>query len=288
MWEFRSFVMKFGETFKQIRLTRKYSIEALADERVSKSTISRFERLESDITFDKLVVLLNKMQVSIGEFIFLSEKDSEINALNQLPKFILEKDLEQLQLLMEQLWREYEKDGIIYRKVSAILIEVHYNHLVKKEIEDERLLFLTDYLFQCEVWTQFDLFILGNSIEYLPLSTSIVLTKELIKKTSLFQGNRLVFETVINILINTSLVCMKENKLSIAQELISELQGLDIDETYFFERVLIKFVFGNYLVKCGNVIEGEREVNESLQVMRLLGANKLEESFLAYYQDYIC
>ena len=280
--------MKFGETFKQIRLTRKYSIEALADERVSKSTISRFERLESDITFDKLVVLLNKMQVSIGEFMFLSEKDSEINALNQLPKFILGKDLEQLQLLMEQMWREYEKDGIIYRKVSAILIEVHYNHLVKKEIEEDRLLFLTDYLFQCEVWTQFDLFILGNSIEYLPLSTSIVLTKELIKKTSLFQGNRLVFETVINILINTSLVCMKENKLSIAQELISELQALDIDETYFFERVLIKFVFGSYLVKCGNVIEGEREVNESLQVMRLLGANKLEESFLVYYHDYIC
>ena len=280
--------MRFGETFKQIRLTRKYSIEALADERVSKSTISRFERMESDITFDKLVVLLNKMQVSIGEFMFLSEKDSEINALNQLPKFLLEKDLEQLQLLMEQLWREYEKDGIIYRKVSAILIEVHYNHLVKKEIEEERLVFLTDYLFQCEVWTQFDLFILGNSIEYLPLNTSIVLTKELIKKTSLFQGNRLVFETVINILVNTSLVCVKENRLSSAQELISELHALDIDETYFFERFLIKFVYGSYLVKCGNVIEGEREINDSLQVMRLLEANKLEESFLAYYQDIIC
>ncbi len=280
--------MKFGDTFKQIRLTRKYSIEALADEGVSKSTISRFERLESDITFNKLVGLLNKMQVSVGEFMFLSERNLGINALNQLPKFILEKDQEQLQLLMEQLWREYEKDRIIYRKVTAILIELHYNRLVKKEVEEERLLFLTDYLLQCEVWTQFDLFILGNAVEFLPPNTSIVLTKELIKKTSLFHGNRLVFETVINILVNTSLVCIKEDRLLVAKEIIAELQELGVDETYFFERVLIKFVSGSYLVKCGDVIEGEREVNESFQVMRLLGAYKLEESFYAFYTDYIC
>ena len=280
--------MKFGETFKEIRLSRKYSIEALADQSVSKSTISRFERLESDITFDKLVALLNKMQVSIGEFMFLCEKGTKKNGLNSFSKFIFENNEEELKKLMEQMWMDYEKDGITYRKVSAILIEIHYNRLVKKPIKEESVLFLTDYLIQCEVWTQFDLFILGNTIEYLPPNTSIILTKELTKKTSLFHGNRLIFETVLNILINTSLVCIKENRLQAAQELISYLQGLDIDETYFFERVLIKFVFGSYLVRRGDVNEGEREVNDSLKVMKLLGANKLEENFRGFYEIYIC
>ena len=281
------YVMNYGETFKEIRLSRKYSIEALADPSVSKSTISRFERLESNITFNKLVVLLNKMQVSLGEFSFLCEKVSGENSLNLLPKLIMEKNLEELKKLMNQMWSAYEEDQIIYRKVSAVLIEMHYNQLVNKPTEEEKLLFLTDYLFQCEVWTQFDLFILGNAIEYLPQNASIILTKELTKKTSLFHGNRLIFETVINILVNTSLVCIKESRLPVAQELISNLQALDIDETYFFERTLINFVMGSYLAKSGNIIEGERKVNVALNVMNILGAKKLEENFREFYEIYI-
>ena len=278
--------MTFGKTFKEIRSARGITIQNLADEYVSKSTISRFERSEADITFEKLVHIMDKVKISMREFVLLTKTaHANIPSLDLLSKAVMDSNIEMLESLVEQEWERFEESGSIYSKLSAIVLDAHYRSLTgrEKEIDESNIEFLTDYLFQCELWTQFDLVLFGDSISYLPIETSIVLSKELIKKTQVFHKDRQSFETLINTLLNITLVCIENDRMDMAEDFILALKKLDIDETFLLERVILKFVIGLFLIKKGEVDQGEKQANEALQAMKLAEAPRLEGVFRTYY-----
>ncbi|WP_252501754.1 helix-turn-helix domain-containing protein [Sporosarcina sp. Marseille-Q4943] len=276
--------MNFGKTFKKVRRGRGLTIENLSDEYISKSTISRFERSEADITLEKLILLLNKVKISMREFVFLSNISTFKTSLEFLSKAVLEKDVQMLKELVEEEWSQFEEGESNYSKLAAIVLEMHYRSLLKEEVNQEHINYLTDYLFQCDIWTQFDLVLFGNSIAYLPIETSIVLSKELIKKTSIFHNDRQVFETVINTIINMIMVCLRSERISEAGIFIKKMSVFAIDETFFLEKIMLKFVKGVYLFKEGQKVEGEKMVSEALQAMILAEAYKMEENFRSFYE----
>ena len=274
--------MSFGEAFREIRRARDITIDNLADEFVSKSTISRFERDEADITFEKLLHLMDKLKISMREFTFLARDVSiHTSSLELFPKAIMDRDLELLERLVNEEWSQFEDTGSKYAKLSAIVIEAHHKSLNEQEllIEKENIQFLTDYLFQCEMWTQFDLVLLGDSMSFLPIETAIILAKELVKKTEAFHKDRQIFETMINIFINIILVCLEKGRLKETEEFLGALKNLNVDETFFLERVLIKYVEGLFFMKQGTLEQGERQVRESLLAMELAGTPELEAIF---------
>ena len=59
--------MKFnlGKTLRKIRKGKQISISSVADEHLSKSQISRFERGESEISCARLINILDKFNISL-------------------------------------------------------------------------------------------------------------------------------------------------------------------------------------------------------------------------------
>ncbi len=278
--------MEGGKVFKEIRAARGITIQSLADDYVSKSTLSRFERSEADITLEKLIHMLDKVKVSMREFVFLTNTvEGTVPSLELLPQAVINNDSEGLQKLAREEWEQFNETGSSYSKLSAIVLDAHFKSLAgnKIEINESDINYLTDYLFQSELWTQFDLVLFGNSISYLPIETSIVLSKELIRKTELFHKDRQSFETLINTLINITLVCIQQARVRVAEDFIIVLDELPIDETFFLERVLLKFTKGLVNLKSGKVEQGTVMVNEALQAMRLADAVRLEDIFRSLY-----
>lgn len=278
-----------GKVFKEIRVARGITIQNLADDYVSKSTISRFERSEADITLEKLTHMLDKVKVSMREFIFLTKTvEGTAPSLELLPQAVMDSDTDSLQKLASEEWKQYKETGSSYSKLSAIVLDAHYKSLTgnEKEINESNINYLTDYLFQSELWTQFDLVLFGNSMSYLPIETSIVLSKELIRKTEVFHSDRQSFETLINTLINITLVCIEQDKMEVAEDFIKTLKKLNIDETFLLERVLFKFAIGLFLIKKGEVEAGEKQANEALLAMKFADATKLENIFRALYESF--
>ncbi|WOV83890.1 helix-turn-helix domain-containing protein [Sporosarcina jeotgali] len=278
--------MEGGKVFKEIRAARGITIQNLADDYVSKSTISRFERSEADITLEKLIHMLDKVKVSMREFVFLTNTvEGTVPSLELLPQAVINNDSEGLQKLAREEWEQFNETGSSYSKLSAIVLDAHFKSLAgnKKEINESDINYLTDYSFQSELWTQFDLVLFGNSISYLPIETSIVLSKELIRKTELFHKDRQSFETLINTLINITLVCIQQARVRVAEDFIIVLDELPIDETFILERVLLKFTKGLVNLKSGKVEQGTVMVNEALQAMRLADAVRLEDIFRSLY-----
>ncbi len=61
--------MIIGETYRKIREGKGISISSLAGAEISKSQISRFELGETEISFFKLLYLLEKIGVTLEEFL---------------------------------------------------------------------------------------------------------------------------------------------------------------------------------------------------------------------------
>ncbi|WP_423245367.1 helix-turn-helix domain-containing protein [Lactobacillus delbrueckii] len=60
-----------GKTLREIRVGKQVSICSLADQHLSKSQISRFERGESEISCANLINILDKLNVSLDEFMII-------------------------------------------------------------------------------------------------------------------------------------------------------------------------------------------------------------------------
>ncbi|WP_416722073.1 helix-turn-helix domain-containing protein [Lactobacillus delbrueckii] len=69
-----------GKTLREIRVGKQVSICSLADQHLSKSQISRFERGESEISCANLINILDKLNANFPEFYNSMSKKPTITA----------------------------------------------------------------------------------------------------------------------------------------------------------------------------------------------------------------
>ncbi|HFR3160680.1 TPA: helix-turn-helix domain-containing protein, partial [Streptococcus suis] len=67
--------LHLGKTLRKVRQGKQISLCSLADEHLSKSQISRFERGESEISCVRLINILDKLNISLDEFLILHDSD---------------------------------------------------------------------------------------------------------------------------------------------------------------------------------------------------------------------
>lgn len=64
-----------GLTLRKVRKSKQISLCYVADEHLSKSKISRFERGESEMIYSRLINILDKLNISLDEFLILHDND---------------------------------------------------------------------------------------------------------------------------------------------------------------------------------------------------------------------
>ena len=62
---------KLGTTLRKVRKGKQVSLCSVADEHLSKSQISRFERGESEISCIRLINILDKLHITLDELLIL-------------------------------------------------------------------------------------------------------------------------------------------------------------------------------------------------------------------------
>ena len=75
---------KLGITLRKIRKGKQISLCSIAD---SNSQISRFERGESEISCIRLINILDKLHITLDEFIILHDNNSTRSVMNNFNIF---------------------------------------------------------------------------------------------------------------------------------------------------------------------------------------------------------
>lgn len=281
------FMDDFGKTLRFIRTSKQVSINKLADDVISKSQLSRFERGESEISCSKLNHLLNKLNTSFDEFLIInrgfSDDDFKI-MINEIRDFTASSDIQNIIKILESY---QNKDKSTLKNFEITLLKSILNNYSKdiypsKSELDE----LVDYLFKVEHWGYYEISLFGNCFRQLTYQTIFSLTKELLNKIRYYiraeSNKRLVIQLTINCLI----VSIDKEYFENARYLLKKVECLLNSETSFYEKTVFIYASGYLLYKEGN-LDGKDKMLDALNVFKILSEDKFYKNYIEHYNKIV-
>lgn len=277
----------FGKTLRFIRTSKQVSINKLADDVISKSQLSRFERGESEISCSKLNHLLNKLNTSFDEFLIInrgfSDDDFKI-MINEIRDFTASSDIQNIIKILESY---QNKDKSTLKNFEITLLKSILNNYSKdiypsKSELDE----LVDYLFKVEHWGYYEISLFGNCFRQLTYQTIFSLTKELLNKIRYYiraeSNKRLIIQLTINCLI----VSIDKEYFENARYLLKKVECLLNSETSFYEKTVFIYASGYLLYKEGN-LDGKDKMLDALKVLKILSEDKFYKNYIEHYNKIV-
>ncbi|MTB63557.1 helix-turn-helix domain-containing protein [Streptococcus sp. zg-86] len=270
----------FGKTFKFIREGKGLSLATVAKNHVSTSQLSRFENGESDITVQKLIQVLEEMNVSLNEFIHACQdfKEDEFSRMiGQLKIHVYNRDsMRMKQLLSEQLMKVELGIHEEFHRINAILIKCKLKEIEKTVfVTAEEITYLTDYLFRIENWGYYELRLFANIMENLSHRYLMLCCRELVARTEFYSELHEYKLLLSQILLNGYLICIERSKFIEAVFFEKMIASHFFDETDIFNRLLFHYCKGYYKYKKDKDVNGILEMRKCIGLLRSVDSHHL-------------
>ncbi|HFI0686594.1 TPA: Rgg/GadR/MutR family transcriptional regulator [Streptococcus suis] len=277
---------KLGITLRKVRKGKQISLCSVADEHLSKSQISRFERGESEISCIRLINILDKLHITLDEFLILhnqyyTKTESFTNLVQYIRQQYSSQNINNIQSLLSDS-SNYTLDSFEKTMVKSIL------HTMDSSIipSDEELLQLTDYLFKVEKWGYYEIILLGNCVRSINYNSYFLLTKEMLNNyiyTSLNKTNKRI---VTQLAINCFILSIDKEEYSNCSYLIDKIKELLDNELNFYEQTVFLYATGYYEFKCQSGT-GIKKMKQALQVFEILGEDKLKLHYTNHFDKLV-
>ena len=275
-----------GKTLRKVRQGKQITLCSVADENLSKSQISRFERGESEISCIRLINILNKLHISLDEFIILHEKDNNhTKSFAHLIHYIRNQySLQNMESISKLLSNSsnYNLNSFERTMVKSIL------HTVDQKVfpSDEEILNLTDYLFQVESWGYYEIILLGNCVRTVKYSSYFLLTMEMLKNYIYSSLNKTNKRLVTQLAINCLILSIDLEEFSNCIYLISEIEKLLENEQNYYEQTVFLYSTGYFEFKKKDQ-NGIDKMKQALQVFEILGEYNIKSQYQEHFNKII-
>lgn len=273
---------KLGITLRKVRKGKQIILCSVADEHLSKSQISRFERGESEISCIRLINILDKLHVTLDEFLILHDEDytkteSFANLVQYIRKQYSSQNINNIQFLLSDS-SNYSLNSFEKTMVTSIL------HTMDSSIipSDEELLQLTDYLFKVEKWGYYEIILLGNCVRTINYNSYFLLTKEMLNNYIYSSLNKTNKRIVTQLAINCFILSIDKEEYSNCSYLIDKIKELLDNELNFYEQTVFLYATGYFEFKqqSGTGIE---KMKQAIQVLDILGEDKLKLHYTDHF-----
>lgn len=209
-------MMKNGEAIYFIRKNKGYSQKYVAGDTMTQGAYSKFEKLNSEIRHSALMNILNKLEVSPDEFMYIKQgyehsiKDKMLNKLFTLTynnTEVLQQPLSEAEIYLEENDDILIKDLCLVCKSLIVLSQTKdivaarvSLYKVWQRLSQRDLLFINDIYFV-------------NFILYLfPLETALEIKKFVYRSIDKYKNFRNIERLKVNMAINMTLLLIKEDR----------------------------------------------------------------------------
>ncbi|MFS0936930.1 hypothetical protein IGK30_001248 [Enterococcus sp. AZ178] len=256
--------MDHNQLLKKLRVERNFSQAALARNISNRNTLSSYEIEGTSIKFHILLQYLDKLNVSLEEFVFLShaEKNEKHKIAEKLQKLYYNQKFNSLNNYVDELEKLYNSNNDFYyfhliSQYKLALDKLNISPLSNTEKKNLKKQFQY-YLDKVETWGRFESTIFIN-VMYLFETDYICFTLKSIEKKfetyrQLFQKYQLIEKMYINSLI---LFAERREIQLMEQTLISFTEYISSDDLK--SKVLILF-FEGYIYKDRNKMDDALEI----------------------------
>lgn len=249
---------ELGELFCDLRLARGLKMKDIANEHLSQSQLSKFENGQTMLSADKLLIAISAIHMSLAEFeqaYHQYESSSFFKLAQKVAKYHSKKDIKGLENIL-CTYDKFTESNDTYNQLNKLVIHCAIHNLnqdyfiSKKDAE-----LITTYLYSIEEWTEYELFIFGNTLQILSDEDLIFLAKAFTKRESIYlsiPNNRhraqLVHLNIIFTLLERQLFC-DANYFIIQLEKLLDSQDMFVKTILIFLRMVLNYQEGENNIK---------------------------------------
>lgn len=277
---------KLGITLRKVRKGKQISLCSVADEHLSKSQISRFERGESEISCIRLINILDKLHITLDEFLVLHNEDytnAELfaNLVQYIRKQYSSHNIKNIAALLSDS-SHYTLNSFEKTMIKSIL------HTMDSSIipSNKELLQLTDYLFKVEKWGYYEITLLGNCLRTINYNSYFLLTKEMLNNYIYSSLNKTNKRIVTQLAINCLILSVDKEEFSNCTCLITEIKALLDNELNFYEQTVFLYATGYFEFKR-HLDSGIEKMKQAIQVLDILGEDKLKLHYTSHFDKLV-
>lgn len=279
--------MDIGSIFRDLRKERTLTLKDIATGEISYSQLSKFERGESGITINNLMILVQNLGISLAEFIAMVEEfDSPYKFyLEEIDSAYKTNDIKKLRQIVRLQESSFVETGLIFFKYNAIMTKILMNDLVSIEIEDEEKTLISEYIINCSIWTTYEIILLGNSFRGLTTALQEAFVREMIRKLPNIKEGDIVKNHIFNILINVCFDRLRKGKSKNVKKILSAIKPELSTNAYYF-KIRVLFLDGLIQIMEGQFEEGVKSCERAIDIFALFDKpfEKLHKKELDIYR----
>ena len=246
--------MQLGELYRELRIARGLKLKDVARENLSVSQLSRFENGQSMLAADKLLIAISGIHMTFSEFghaINNYQEPKLYHLVNKATELYNKQDIDGLRNLLELDKNSEVFD--VYNRLTALIIKTYIYTLDQSYvITDEEKSFLTSYLYEIEEWTEYELFVFGNTMSILSESDLIFLGKAFVDRDKLYlslashkKNAEVVFLNLILLLINYRKLYQANYFIEALEKILTYQDMFAITCVNFFKKIIEKIENGS-------------------------------------------
>ena len=235
--------LELGELYKELRMARGLKQKDVAKDNLSVSQLSKFENGQTMLAADKLLLAIQGIHMTFSEFGYALTQYQESDFFKtgqQLMMLQSKNDVDGLKQILDNY--EEKESYATYDRLNKLVIKAAtYTLDSTYEITSEEKEFLTSYLYAIEEWTEYELYIFGNTLFILSDEDLIFLGKAFVERDKLYRNLPAHKSRAELVLLNLTLILLEHRNFYHASYFIDNLEKM---LTYhdMFARIFLKFL----------------------------------------------
>ncbi|MBO0467832.1 helix-turn-helix domain-containing protein [Enterococcus plantarum] len=243
-------IIDLGQTIDFIRKGKNISIKILTTGVISRSQYHRIINNQSEISAVTFFKLLEQLNVSIEEFMYIgnSFKEDEFKRLfKNVKRAFLEKNIEKLEELKLYSLNLHKKSLIekykhIYLVIDLLINRLNLNNDYSKQNE------IQYYLLNLNFFTHYDLVLYINTYFSFSRETNELMITNIFNSANKYKNLKQYESELVKILINMIIIEIEEKDILKVHKYTQILVNLNISDELLLEQVLQNFFIGLSLI----------------------------------------
>ncbi len=273
--------IKYGESFRQLRKQHHKTLEYFESLGISKGTLSQFENGKTLLSFDKLDMALQKMNVTMTSYILMiNNRESEYFIMQFLEiehAYMTRNKVKLKKIYHDNIYYDIEEDYFI-----ALAAKACYEQLSAEEKKQ-----LECFFSSCEMWSRYELNLFINTMYQINQKLLFSTISQLSLDKYNYLRERCEYRQLFaRIIIKSILLLVHQGDQKKSEDLIKYLKTLPptFDIT---EKVMGMFLRGCWIYKFEDNQMGNKIVRRSLRIMLDVEAVDLKNIMEYYYKKMI-
>ncbi|GFH43426.1 transcriptional regulator [Lactococcus hodotermopsidis] len=274
---------ELGQFYKKTRKKRNYTQRDAASPYCDHTLISRFEKGETMLGADKLLLAINGLDMTPTEF-FVSHGNYQPNRLQifdqKMGRYIMAGDTEGLKNLLKPN-SKVKEDKLFNILIKCAIYDTSDEMLLTKA--DRK--YAEDYFEKIEQWTLFDVSFFAKCLEALDDDEAFDIGQDILenhKFSSILSGNAEVTKkTLVNLYVH--LICHGSHRR--AERLKDKFDDF-LTEWDMEEKILLHFFENVSFYKQGKSPELLKEIQDDIQTLEKFGATGMAKRIAMFIEKY--